>query len=42
MTQSSPTIVNTTFNLVTDDEDDEPRRPQVLHRRTARSTTATR
>jgi len=40
-TQPSPTIVNTTFSLVTDDEDEEPRRPQVPPRRTARSTTGT-
>jgi hypothetical protein len=40
-TQPSPTIVNTTFSLVTDDEDDQPRRPQVPLRRTGRSTTVT-
>jgi hypothetical protein len=36
--QATATLVNTTFNLVTDDEDDEPIRPQVTHRRTSRST----
>jgi hypothetical protein len=37
-TQGTATIVNTTFNLITDDEDDELIRPQVARRRTSRST----
>ncbi len=37
-TQGTATVVNTTFNLVTDDEDDEPIRPQAARRRTSRST----
>ena len=36
--QGTATVVNTTFNLVTDDEDDELTRPQVAHRRTSRTT----
>ena len=42
ITQSSPMITNTTLNLITDDEDEEPRRTQIPTRRTVRSTTATR
>lgn len=40
--QSSPMMTNTTLNLITDDEDEEPRRTQIPSRRTVRSTTATR
>ena len=39
--QPSTAIVNTTFDLVTDDEDDELIRPSVPPRRTARSTANT-
>lgn len=41
-TQSSSTMTNTTLNLITDDEDEEPHRTQIQPRRTVRSTTATR
>lgn len=39
MTAREPaTLINTTINLVTDDEDDERRRPLPVQRRTSRST----
>lgn len=39
--QATATVVNTTFNLITDDEDEEPRRPNAARHRTSRSTSGT-
>ena len=37
-TQATATVVNTAFNLVTDDEDDESLRPHAARRRASRAT----